>query len=73
MEPLRDDELMLAGTCMHDRLVAVKNAIEGVVFSGAAATALSNAIDTATAPLVLTAEQKRRAVLRWAEWKIGSG
>jgi hypothetical protein len=56
--------------CSHRRLDAVADAIEGVFISTQVRNALSNAIDAATTPLILTTAQKRRAVLLWAQRRI---
>lgn len=56
--------------CSHRRLELIEEAIEGVLTNAQVLTALSNAINTATSPVVLTAAQKRRAVLLWAKKRI---
>lgn len=56
--------------CSHRRMELIADAIEGVLTNAQVLTALSNAIDAATSPVVLTNVQKRRAVLMWAKMKI---
>jgi hypothetical protein len=71
MDYLSDEELHAGdGSCIHDRITALYDALDGVILSGAAQTAISDAIDTAVAPITLTAAQKRRAVLRWARFRL---
>lgn len=59
--------------CAHVRLGLIADAIEAVFTSTQVRNALSSAIDAATAPVALTATQKRRAVLMWARARIGDG
>lgn len=56
--------------CVHAKLAAIDDAIENIFESAQFKSALSTAIDAATAPLVLTAAQKRRAVFTWARRRL---
>ena len=54
-------------------LRAAIQAIEGVFESPSMQTALSNAINTATSPVTMTAAQKRKLVKHWLKSRFERG
>lgn len=53
-------------------VAAAFQAVENVMTSAQVQSALSNAIDAATTPKVLTGAQKIAIVRAWASWKVNN-